>query len=78
MSFHYPKQRYWFYGGAAALTIITGASRVIAGMHHPTDVIVGGLLGAGIGYGVAKLHTGKVNVTAQMVAPSVFMIQGSW
>lgn len=45
------------FGSAGALTATVGALRVAAGRHHPTDVIVGGLLGAGVGTGVAWLHT---------------------
>ena len=44
------------YGSAGLLTVATAASRVWYGMHHPSDTLVGGLLGAGIGYGVAMLH----------------------
>lgn len=58
------------YGGAAALTATTGTLRVIAGYHHPTDVIAGGLLGAGVGTGVALLHT---RVGSRGVATSVSM-----
>ncbi len=45
------------YGAATAITATTGTLRVVAGYHHPTDVIAGGLLGAGIGFGTARLHT---------------------
>ncbi len=45
------------YGGATALTASAGTLRVAAGYHHPTDVIAGGLLGAGVGIGTARLHT---------------------
>ena len=45
------------YGAAGAVTATVGTLRVVGGMHHPSDVIVGGLLGAGIGTGVAWLHT---------------------
>ena len=44
------------YGAACLLTAATAAARIKYGMHHPTDTIVGGLLGAGIGYGVSRLH----------------------
>lgn len=45
------------YGGAGALTAAVGTLRVVAGKHHPTDVIVGGVLGAGIGTGLTWAHT---------------------
>ncbi len=35
----------WLYILAAVLTILVGVSRVIVGMHYPTDVLVGWLLG---------------------------------
>lgn len=45
------------YGTAALYTAATGTLRVVAGKHNPTDVIAGGLLGAGVGTGVIWLHT---------------------
>lgn len=34
----------------AVLTLITGIARVVAGIHYPTDILVGALIGAGIVY----------------------------
>ena len=34
----------------AVLTLITGIARVIAGIHYPTDILVGALIGVGIVY----------------------------
>lgn len=34
----------------ALLTVLTGIARVIAGIHYPSDIIVGTVLGAGIVY----------------------------
>ena len=34
----------------ALLTLITGVARVIAGIHYPSDIVVGAVLGAGIAY----------------------------
>ena len=34
----------------AVLTLISGVARVVAGIHYPTDVLVGALIGAGIVY----------------------------
>jgi|GEM_PF-2757866 len=78
LAFHYPQHRYWFYGGATILTGITGGARVVAGMHHPTDVLVGGVLGASIGYGVAKLHTRSESNVQATLSPNVFMLNGVW
>jgi len=44
------------YSSAAVLTALTGWARVRYGMHHPTDVIAGGLLGAGIGFATVSFH----------------------
>ncbi len=35
--------------------MLIGASRVFLGMHYPTDVLVGALLGSTIGRGMAEL-----------------------
>ena len=43
-------------GVALGLTVTTGILRVHYGVHHPTDVIAGGLLGGAIGVGVPLLH----------------------
>lgn len=39
---------YWFFGVATIIAI----SRVVAGVHYPSDIIGGALLGVAIGYGV--------------------------
>ena len=41
---------------AAILPLSTGAMRVLAGKHFPTDVLIGYIVGAGIGYLVPYLH----------------------
>ena len=34
----------------ALLTLLTGIARVVAGIHYPSDIVVGAVLGAGITY----------------------------
>ena len=35
----------WLWIVAGVLTVLVGVSRVVAGMHYPTDVLAGGILG---------------------------------
>lgn len=63
------------YGGAAALGIGTGVSRVVAGKHHPTDTMVGFALGAVVGLGVPLAHTLGGSIA---VGPSGVGVQGTW
>jgi len=51
-----PWERVALYGGAGALTVGVGVSRVRAGMHFPTDVLTGALVGTTIGLAVPELH----------------------
>lgn len=37
-----------------AIAILIGLSRIFLGLHYPTDVLVGAVLGGGIGIGVAN------------------------
>jgi membrane-associated phospholipid phosphatase len=44
------------YGVAGGLSIATAATRVKMSMHHPSDVLTGLLIGAGIGTAIPALH----------------------
>lgn len=56
------------YAVATAATATMGALRVQAGRHFPTDVLVGGLVGAGIGIAVPELHRVGAGATATATA----------
>lgn len=45
--YYYDKRTAIFFG---FLTLITGIARVVAGIHYPTDILVGAVIGAGIVY----------------------------
>lgn len=47
------------WGTAATIPAITGYLRYKAGKHYPTDVIVGYLVGASVGYLIPTLHKKK-------------------
>ncbi len=51
-----PAERIGLYGGAGVLTLTVMAMRVGAGMHFPTDVLAGAVVGTAIGLGVPELH----------------------
>jgi membrane-associated phospholipid phosphatase len=55
---YHPDSRYkWaFYGGAAALTAITGYWRNLAGEHFPTDIALGAAVGVASGLLTPALH----------------------
>ena len=38
-----------------SIAVLIGLSRIFLGLHYPTDVLLGGLLGSGIGIGMAHL-----------------------
>jgi membrane-associated phospholipid phosphatase len=42
--------------GGTAIGLTTGALRVLSGMHFPSDVAVGFIVGAAVGYAIPKLH----------------------
>lgn len=42
--------------GGAAIGLTTGALRVLSGMHFPSDVVVGFIVGAAVGYAIPQLH----------------------
>lgn len=53
------KWKFVAFGGATVLTSLTGYFRVKGAEHFPSDVIVGGLVGGFIGWGIPQLHKAK-------------------
>jgi membrane-associated phospholipid phosphatase len=55
--------RYVVLGGGVLLTALTAFSRVEAGQHFPTDVMVGALIGGFAGFAVPYLHRKEIPLT---------------
>jgi len=54
----YPESsaRVWVWGGCMTAAAATGYLRYAAGRHYPTDILVGAVMGAFVGYLVPSLH----------------------
>jgi len=46
----------YIWGGSLTLAALTGYLRIEAGMHYPTDVLLGAAIGSLVGYVIPKLH----------------------
>ena len=55
--YYYDRRTAAFFG---VLTLITGLARVVAGIHYPTDILVGALIGVGIVYLYHRVLPAKV------------------
>jgi membrane-associated phospholipid phosphatase len=56
---HHPEwgaKRVWLFAGAAVPTTVVGALRLRALKHFPTDLLIGGAIGAGMGVLIPELH----------------------
>lgn len=49
-------KRMWLFAGAAVPTAVVGVLRLRALKHFPTDLVAGGLIGAGMGVLIPELH----------------------
>ena len=58
LSYYFPKYRIFFY----SLAVLIAFSRIYVGVHYPSDVIVGALIGLLIGFVTVNL-TKKITVT---------------
>lgn len=54
--------------GGAAIGLTSGALRIFSGMHFPSDVAMGFVVGAAVGYAVPQLH--KRQSANGLIAPS--------
>jgi membrane-associated phospholipid phosphatase len=61
------------WGSTLSLASLTAYARVKAGVHYPSDVIAGALVGAGIGYLVPRLHR-KSPGEEMAPAPGLFQL----
>lgn len=52
----------------------TAWARVEAGVHYPTDVIAGALLGSAIGYFIPELHKTKNRKISLIISPAQFKV----
>ena len=68
---YHPKSKFkpLIWGTAATIPAITGYLRYKAGKHYPTDVIVGYLVGASVGYLIPQWHKkkGKEEINLQIL-----------
>ncbi len=62
--------------GAAIWPAATGFFRYKAGVHFPTDVITGYIVGATVGYIVPQLHKKKEKTQSSQVLPSLQLSPG--
>ncbi len=65
---------------AGGLTAAVASMRVAAGMHYPSDVLAGALLGASVGLLVPSLHRreGSPALTGVAAAPGLLTLGGRW
>jgi membrane-associated phospholipid phosphatase len=55
-------------------TVITGVARIVADRHYASDVVIGGLIGFGAGYGLPWLLHYRYQAAPQSEKPSTVMI----
>jgi membrane-associated phospholipid phosphatase len=66
----------FMWGSTLTLATLTGIARVKAGVHYPTDVIAGAIVGGAIGYLVPYLHAkGRGRRVGLAVSPTRMGVQ---
>ncbi len=66
----------YVWGGTLTLATLTGFLRFQAGVHYPSDILVGGLIGSAIGYFVPWIHhKDQANIKFTLLSPSEFGIK---
>lgn len=61
---------YLIWGTSLMIASITGYCRVASGMHFPTDVIAGAVIGSAVGYIIPELHKRKSEQLSLTVLPN--------
>jgi membrane-associated phospholipid phosphatase len=62
------------WGSTLTLATATAYARVKGGVHFPTDVIAGAVVGSAIGYAIPALHKRKTNDLSFSVMPNGFYV----
>jgi membrane-associated phospholipid phosphatase len=63
------------WGTSVSLASLTALARIKAGVHYPTDVLAGALVGGAIGYFVPVLHKSKKENLTLLVVPGFINAQ---
>lgn len=70
---------YALWAGSMSVAALTGYARVKAGQHYPSDVLVGAVVGASIGWLVPTLHrTGRTSDAEVQAGPLGFAVRVPW
>lgn len=74
---YYPDSKYvpYIWGSSLLLATAVGISRIEAGAHYPTDVIVGAVVGSAIGYIIPEIHRiNNENMSLSIMPNSVSLV----
>ena len=68
--------RHWVRGTTLLLAATTGWLRIRAGMHYPTDVFVGAIIGSLAGWGIPRLHEVDPSTDRAKAQPAPGLVLG--